>query len=121
MARSKTKRSACRVDGANDASGTTPAQPPNPEAPAISGAESSLKMSPHPFSENGDSGAVVPTDSLRSNGAPANPAKSVEIAEKIKELVRLAQEQGYLTYGDINDVLPESVIAPEELDEIYIK
>src|SRR5689334_16325827 len=55
------------------------------------------------------------------NGAPgaaANPARAtahgpgtVEIPEKVKELVRLAQEQGYLTYGDINDTLPDHVIA----------
>jgi RNA polymerase primary sigma factor len=44
-----------------------------------------------------------------------------DIAEKIKELVRLAQEQGYLTYNDINDALPDTVIAPEEMDEIYVK
>ncbi|HEX3799583.1 MAG TPA: RNA polymerase sigma factor RpoD [Verrucomicrobiae bacterium] len=42
-----------------------------------------------------------------------------DIAEKIKELVRLAQEQGHLTYGDIHDALPSSIIAPEVLDDIY--
>jgi len=79
-------------------------------------------MNQIPFSGNGDSGATVPTDASHSNGATASPAaRAAEIAEKIKELVRLAQEQGYLTYGDINDVLPDSVISPEELDEIYIK
>jgi RNA polymerase primary sigma factor len=41
--------------------------------------------------------------------------------EKVKELLRLAQEQGYLTYNDINDALPESVTSPDELDDIYIK
>jgi RNA polymerase primary sigma factor len=45
----------------------------------------------------------------------------LEIHQKIKELVRLAQEQGYLTYSDINDALPEGLIGPEELDEIYLK
>src|SRR5262249_14473916 len=35
--------------------------------------------------------------------------------------LRLAQEQGYLTYNDINDALPDSIISAEELDEIYIK
>ena len=45
----------------------------------------------------------------------------VELTEKVKELLRLAQEQGYLTYNDINDALPESIITAEELDEIYIK
>ena len=44
----------------------------------------------------------------------------VDLTEKIKELVRLAQEQGYLTYGDITDALPEN-LAAEDLDEIYIK
>ena len=47
--------------------------------------------------------------------------KSQELAEKVKELVRLAQEQGYLTYNDINDALPESVVTAEELDDIYVK
>jgi RNA polymerase primary sigma factor len=45
----------------------------------------------------------------------------VDLTEKVKELVRLAQEQGYLTYGDINDALPDSVVTPEDLDEIYSK
>ncbi|MEO5803446.1 MAG: RNA polymerase sigma factor RpoD [Verrucomicrobiota bacterium] len=46
---------------------------------------------------------------------------TVEVAAKLKELVHLAQEQGYLTYDDINDALPDELIAPEELDEIYSK
>src|SRR6266850_4481521 len=45
----------------------------------------------------------------------------VELTEKVKELLRLAQEQGYLTYNDINDALPDNIVSPEELDEIYIK
>ncbi len=45
----------------------------------------------------------------------------VELTEKVRELLRLAQEQGYLTYNDINDALPNSIVTPEDLDEIYIK
>ena len=45
----------------------------------------------------------------------------LEIAQKIKELVRLAQEQGYLTYGDISEALPATLTGPEELDEAYTK
>jgi RNA polymerase primary sigma factor len=56
---------------------------------------------------------------VQANGATQPAGKGVEIAAKIKELVRLAQEQGYLTYGDINDALPDSLVSPEELDEIY--
>ncbi len=46
---------------------------------------------------------------------------AVDLDEKVKELVRLAHEQGYLTYNDLNEVLPERFVSPEELDEIYVK
>jgi RNA polymerase primary sigma factor len=48
-------------------------------------------------------------------------AQNLDLTEKIKELVKLAQEQGYLTYNDINDALPDGAVTPEDLDEIYIK
>src|SRR5437868_3645789 len=44
-----------------------------------------------------------------------------QLSEKMKELVRLAQEQGYLTYNDINDALPHSVTTAEELEEVIIE
>jgi RNA polymerase primary sigma factor len=44
-----------------------------------------------------------------------------ELGEKVKELVRLAQEQGYLTYGDINEVLGEGATSPGELEDICTK
>jgi len=40
--------------------------------------------------------------------------------QKIRELIALAREQGYLTYDDINEALPESVISPEEMEGILI-
>ncbi len=70
------------------------------------------------FTLNGEAGA---------NGSPAaesaeGPAASgIDLKEKVKELVRLAQEQGHLTYNDIHEALPDSVISPDELDEICIK
>jgi len=42
-----------------------------------------------------------------------------ELAEIIKELVRLAREQGHLTYNDINDALPERCASPEKLDQLF--
>jgi RNA polymerase primary sigma factor len=48
-----------------------------------------------------------------------NPA--ADLAEKIKELVRLAQEQGHLTHADISEVLPENELTPEKLDEVFAK
>ena len=51
----------------------------------------------------------------------AKNGAGLSLAEKVKELVQLAQEQGYLTYNDINDAVPEKMISPEYLDEIYLK
>jgi RNA polymerase primary sigma factor len=39
---------------------------------------------------------------------------------KIRELVKIAQEQGFVTYDEINEVLPETVVSPEEFDSILI-
>ena len=43
------------------------------------------------------------------------------LQEKIKELVQLAQDQGHLTAGDINDALPRDLVTPEKLEEILKK
>ena len=48
-------------------------------------------------------------------------SSGVDITEKIKELVHQSQEQGYLTHSDIGDVLADTPMSPEEMDEIYIK
>jgi RNA polymerase primary sigma factor len=44
-----------------------------------------------------------------------------EINDKIKELVRLAKEQGYLTYSDINEALPDKILSPDDYDDILAK
>jgi RNA polymerase primary sigma factor len=64
-----------------------------------------------------------PVDQMAQVQAIGNfkSASGVELTEKVKELLRLAQEQGYLTYNDINDALPDNIVSPEDLDEIYIK
>ena len=36
--------------------------------------------------------------------------------KKIKELIQVSNEKGYLTYTDINDILPEDVVSPNEID-----
>src|SRR5260221_12902069 len=56
------------------------------------------------------------TPELPAGHLPQNGVAGTELSEKIKELVRLAQEQGHLTYNDINEALPDSVMAPETLD-----
>jgi len=41
-----------------------------------------------------------------------------EIKLKLKALIRLAKEQGCLTYDDLNESLPNGLIAPDIIDEI---
>ncbi len=47
--------------------------------------------------------------------------KTLDLTEKVKELVRLAQEQGYLTYNDISEALPDAMITADDLDDLLSK
>ncbi|MFH1497437.1 MAG: RNA polymerase sigma factor RpoD [Verrucomicrobiota bacterium] len=40
------------------------------------------------------------------------------INDKIRNLIRLSKEQGYLTFDDINEALPDSVENQEEIDNV---
>jgi RNA polymerase primary sigma factor len=66
-----------------------------------------------------DEGVIAPAPTVP--GAPAVieiPAGSSNINEKIRSLIRLSKEQGYLTFDDINDTLPESVDNPEDIENV---
>jgi RNA polymerase primary sigma factor len=41
-----------------------------------------------------------------------------EIQEKIRELIKLAKEQDYLTFDDINDILPNDLVDPDDVEAI---
>jgi len=40
--------------------------------------------------------------------------------KRIRELVHLSSEKGYITYDDINEILPEDIVSAEEIDSIMI-
>jgi RNA polymerase primary sigma factor len=42
----------------------------------------------------------------------------IDIQEHLRELVKLAKEQGYLTFDDINESLPEGMADPELMDQL---
>ncbi|HUZ06836.1 MAG TPA: RNA polymerase sigma factor RpoD [Candidatus Paceibacterota bacterium] len=52
--------------------------------------------------------------------APAPAQPTVDLTETIKTLLQHAQEHGYITYDDINDVLPEN-LSPDDLDALLTK
>lgn len=47
-----------------------------------------------------------------------SPIDTPEIQEKIRELIKLAKEQGYLTFDDINDSLPNDIVDPQDFESI---
>src|SRR5258708_383345 len=57
-----------------------------------------------------------------TNGQSAYPSRlsqsdpSFDLQERVRDMVKLAKEQGYVTYDDINEALPENMADPEELE-----
>jgi RNA polymerase primary sigma factor len=60
---------------------------------------------------------AAPATGVAPAGGEA-PVGSASINEKIRYLIRLSKEQGYLTFDDINDALPESVDNPEDIENV---
>jgi len=44
--------------------------------------------------------------------------KQGDVNDRIRTLIRLSKEQGYLTYKDINDELPETIESPSEIENV---
>ena len=54
-----------------------------------------------------------------SGAAPANASEAQKLLqEKIRELLKLAKEQGYITFEDLDEHLPEGMNDPETIDSI---
>lgn len=50
--------------------------------------------------------------------APKSRIDTPEIQDKIRELIKLAKEQEYLTYDDVNEVLPNDLVDPNDVEAI---
>jgi RNA polymerase primary sigma factor len=85
----------------------------------IKGESKSKNGGSHP--SNGGLQPPQPAAPVVAASPDAITTDSPVIAEKIKELLRLAQDQGYVTYDDINDAIPDEIVSPELLDAIYSK
>jgi len=61
----------------------------------------------------------------RNNGQLSDPVAglyaSIEVQSRIRELIKLAKEQGYLTFDDLNEALPEGITDADELDLILTR
>jgi RNA polymerase primary sigma factor len=102
--------------------GRPPKKPLFPTPGAIEGGAAKVAAPGSPG--NAPPAGAVPTPAGKAGQPPVDPNKPVtpfDLTEKVKDLVRLAQEQGHLTYDDINDVLPDNIVTPEILDDLYSK
>jgi RNA polymerase primary sigma factor len=62
--------------------------------------------------ENADGSIVIDGKKYK------NRIDTPEIQEKIRELIKLAKEQDYLTYDDIHEILPNNIVNPADVDAI---
>jgi RNA polymerase primary sigma factor len=89
--------------------------PAAPKGKPTAAASSKTSNQEKPF-EKKEKSAV----SLSISGqAPANAAEAQKLLqEKIRELLKLAKEQGYITFEDLDEHLPEGMNDPETIDSI---
>jgi RNA polymerase primary sigma factor len=59
--------------------------------------------------------STAESDDLMTAAAPA------DVQTRIRELIKLAKEQGYLTFDDLNEALPVEVTDADELDAILTR
>jgi RNA polymerase primary sigma factor len=72
-----------------------------------------------PADSNGKTGLVAGQNGHATPPMPTGQP-TIELNETIKTLLHLAQEHGYVTYDDINDVLPDN-LSPDDLDALMSK
>jgi RNA polymerase primary sigma factor len=64
--------------------------------------------------------ALADTKETDAKGVQAVWTGQPERQERLRDLVKLAKDQGYLTWDDLNEAIPESVNNPEELEAIIL-
>src|SRR5438876_10403480 len=82
------------------------------KTPATNGANGHAKPRPRFLSD----AALVSAEQLLGS---IKSQSGADLSEKIKDLIRLAREQGYLTFDDVHEALPETLISADGLAEVY--
>jgi RNA polymerase primary sigma factor len=77
---------------------------------------SAAGKSPAPGSKKGAASTSAPPQTAARVQAQAH-----ETQEKIRELIKLAKEQGYLTWDDLNEALPDGVNDPDLIESIQTR
>jgi RNA polymerase primary sigma factor len=80
----------------------------------------STKVDPVSPSTAKNATSKPPTNGSAAPVSPGLTTSSVDLTETIKTLLHISQEHGYVTYDDINDILPDN-LSPEDLDAVLSK
>jgi RNA polymerase primary sigma factor len=88
----------------------------------------SLKKKTVPRAENSREPPPIPSLATLiaavsfTNGAgtpkPLLSDTGIDLQEQLRDMLKLAKEQGYLTFDDINEALPEGMADPEEMEQL---
>src|SRR5688500_11830520 len=47
-----------------------------------------------------------------------DPAVQKKNMKEVKKLIDLGKEKGYLTYDEVNDMLPADIVSPDQIDDV---
>ena len=95
-----------------------PAPPTPPPAKSKPTPKSAAKPAAKPAADTKPAKSSKPAKPPKSPDYPKRRIDTPEIQEKIRELIKLAKEQDYLTYDDINEILPNDLVDPDDVEAI---
>ncbi|MBX9743031.1 MAG: RNA polymerase sigma factor RpoD [Chthoniobacterales bacterium] len=92
-----------------------PSHSPFPPSLISKKKEKKEELSPSGFPLGGNSSALF----IKSEVTPKTPAEAQRLLqEKVRELLKLAKEQGYITFEDLEEHLPIGMNTPEAVESI---
>lgn len=90
-----------------------PAKTPAPKAKATAPSKGA-KVKAAPAAAKPEKKAAAAPEPVVASAADLQKA----LQEKVRDLIKLAKEQGYVTYDDLDEALPESVNDPESMESV---
>jgi len=88
------------------------------KAASSHGLEKTDKASAKNTTKGGTSASAEPNQDKSQDKSQEKSLVEFDMTEKLRELIRLAKEQGYLTFDDLHEAIPDSINDPEELEVI---
>lgn len=97
---------------------TVPKAPAKAEAKPAKTTEKKETQAPSAGRVKKISEIIAEEQALAASRKVTNPIDAPEIQEKIRELIKLSKEQGYVTYDDINETLTSDIVDPQDFETI---